>query len=134
MKKKSDLRPELKARMDKVFRDVEKLKAKRLEIDQQLKVAQEQLSVWLEAYAMEAERLGKPVRPRFEGGTTTYGFTGMRLVDAVAMIRDEHPEASKRQVRAILEKNGFDFRGKNPGQAVHFAWVAVDNRKKKGGE
>jgi hypothetical protein len=54
----------------------------------------------------------------------------MKLIDAVSLIRQEQPGANKKEVRQILEKAGFDFRGKRPGTAIHFVWLALDRRSK----
>ena len=32
-----------------------------------------------------------------------------------------------------LEATGYDFKGKKPGPAVHFAWLNVDRRKGSNG-
>ncbi len=42
---------------------------------------------------------------------------------AVKELKEKNPQMTKRQVKNYLTRHGFDFQGKNPGQAVHMAWV-----------
>jgi regulator of replication initiation timing len=122
-----DIRKELKERLDAIEQKAQSLYREKARIDEELKEITEQWNALRLVYKRETEDLG-------EVGDSVNRFAGMRLVDAVALIRKERWGVTKKQVKEVLAKEGFDFRGKNPGKAVHFAWVAVDNRKKKGGE
>lgn len=125
-----DLREELKSRIVRVQQEVEDLKAEKDKIDKKLQDADAKLNTWRRAYEIEAERVGETGLPLFVKSGKSYRFAGMRLIDALAMLRKEQPAINKEQAREILETGGFDFRGKRPLPAVHFAWVAL-NRKKK---
>jgi hypothetical protein len=46
---------------------------------------------------------------------------GMRLGEAVAQLLHEHPTWAKEEVQAQLERDGFDFEGKDPTRCVHMA-------------
>lgn len=126
----ADLREELKNRVVTIQQEIDRLKVERDAINKKLQDVESKLSVWRQAYEFEVGRLGEPSLPLFNKGGKSYRFVGMRLVDAVALIRQEQPEVDKRQALQILKKECFDFRGKRPLPAVHFAWVAIDRRKK----
>ena len=127
----SDLREELKNRMDKAKEEIDKLLADRQVIEELLSQAQTRLNTWREAYTMETERLGKPALPLFSTeGEKSYRFSGMKVGEALDIIRKEQPEIDKKGALEILSRGNFDFRGKRPLPAVHFAWVALDRRRK----
>lgn len=126
----ADFRDELRSRIEQLQKAINELMEKRHTIDAQISQAEAELKTWREAYQIEAERLGEPRLPLFSKDGKTYRFAGMRLTDAIATIRKENPEITKKQARQILESENFDFRGKNPGNAIHFAWVSVDRRGK----
>lgn len=135
--KSVDLRGELKKRITKAQQDIDKLKEKRDEMEDQIDEAEERLITWREAYEMESKRLGKPVLPFSTKTGKSYRFAGMKLTKALAIVQKEHPEISKEQPKIgkraalkVLQDEGFDFRGKRPLPAVHFAWVALGRRKK----
>lgn len=125
-----DIRVELEARMAKIQKEIGALQAERAKIDEKLKGTEDMLNALRTVYGMEAERLGEKGVPLFPQGGISYRFAGMRLVDALAVIQQENPTIDKRQALKILEGEGFDFRGKRPLPAVHFAWVALSRRKK----
>ena len=129
----TDIRKELGSRMAAIQEEIDKLKHERETIDAKLEYANTKLGALSRVYEIEAERLGEPNLPLFmkKGRGTPYRFAGMRLVDALAQLREERPGINKRQALEILRKEGFDFRGKRPLPAVHFAWVAIDRRKEK---
>lgn len=125
----TDLRQELESRIQTIQREIDRLKQEKVNLDSRLQNAESQLNVWREAYRMESERLGMPSLPLFTKGEKSYRFAGMRIGEAVDTLRKENPEITKGQIREILDKEGFNFRGKNPGQAIHFAWIALNRRK-----
>jgi len=47
------------------------------------------------------------------------------VVEAIKSIKEEHPEMTKREIRNALTSQGFDFKGKKPGNAVNMAWVRL---------
>ena len=130
----NDLRDELKARIDRVQEEVTKLKGTRDKLEAQITQEESKLRVWREALQIEAERLGEPALPLFSKPNEPYRFAGMKLIEAVDLLRKWQPAITKKQIREMLEKGNFDFRGKRPGTAVHMTWVALDKKRKKGGQ
>lgn len=133
----SDLRRELETRIHEIQSEIAFLQADRAKIDEKLKAMEEKVAALRTVYGMEAERLGEPKAPLFPEKGKPYRFAGMRLIDALAVIRDENPRIlkmpfgkPKREALKILQQEGFDFKGKRPLPAVHFAWIALDRRKK----
>lgn len=128
-----DLRKGLKSRMDVVQREIDRLKKQKDLIDWKLKQAQSQLNIWRGAYEMEADSLGQPSLPLPTTEGKTYRFAGMRLIDALALLRKEQPRISKKEACKILNEEGFNFRTNRHLSAVHFAWIALEQKEKRGG-
>lgn len=126
----TDIRQELENRMETIQKEIAQLKDERAKIDKMLQDADSRLGALRTVYEIEAERLGKPSLPLFTKGEKSYRFAGMKITEALRIILSEQPEISKKKAQHRLENEGFDFRGKNPGQAVHFAWVVLHRVKK----
>jgi hypothetical protein len=124
-----DIRKVLEDRIAEVQKEISNLQEKRGEIDQKLKDAERKIVALREVYMIEAERFGEQKPPLLVGTGVSYRFAGMKLTEALQIVRTENPKVNKKQARKILEKEGFDFRNKRPGSAVHFAWVSLDRRK-----
>jgi len=127
----ADIREELKNRIAAAQKEIHNLEVEKDKINKELRVKLMSLSALQVVYENESKRFGEHRLPLFTGKGKSYRFAGMRLVDALAIIRQEHPEIDKRQALKILEKEGFDFKGKRHLSAVHFAWVALNRRKKR---
>jgi hypothetical protein len=125
-----DIREELRARITEVQKEIRDLQEERRKTDEKLKDAEKRMAALQQVYGIEAERFGAQKPPLFGGKGVSYRFAGMKLTEALQIIRTEQPKVNKKQARKILEREGFDFRGKRPGSAVHFAWVSLDRRKK----
>lgn len=128
--KKSDIRVELEGMMADIQRKIGSLKIEGERVNEQLRDANSALAALRTVYEIESKRLGEHKTTMFPRKGPPYRFAGMRLVDAIAIIRQENPKVDKRQALRILEGEGFDFRGKRPLSAVHFAWIAFERRKK----
>jgi len=127
----NDLRAELKIRIDEAQKEISKLHEDRSKIDAKIAPLESRLKIWRDALQIEMENSGDPNLPLFNGGSQPYRFAGMKLIEAVGILRKEQPSITKEKVREILEQNKFDFRGKRPGTAVHMVWVFLDKRVKK---
>ena len=128
--KTGDIRKELGVMITEIQKAIGILQADKAKIDEKLKDAEKALSSLRTVYGIEARRFGETKMPLFAGKGTSYRFAGMRLIDALAVIQKENPKIAKRAALKVLEKEGYDFRGKRPLPAVHFAWIALDRRKK----
>lgn len=129
--KKDDFRAELESIIDEIQRQIVSMRQERERIDEKLRDADSALASLRSVYDIQSRRLGE-TRARFwgrEGAPSR--FTGMRLIDALALVRKEQPRISKREACKILEKEGFTFRTNRHLSAVHFAWIALDRRKEK---
>lgn len=129
--KTTDIREELEQFMAEIQAKIADLRDERDKIDEKLKDADSALAALRTVYELQSKRMGEQKAPLFPRKGAPSRFAGMRLIDAVALIRKEKPRIDKRGVRAILEKEGFDFRGKRPLPAVHFAWIALDRKEKR---
>ena len=128
--KNNDIREELQSRMAEVQERVDKLLSERDMIDELLQATQVKLRALRVVYENEAERLGVGKAPLFVGEDAPSRFTGMKLTNALALLRKEKPGIAKRVACKILEKEGFNFRTNRHLSAVHFAWIALDRKKK----
>ena len=127
---KGDIREELEAMMTEIQKEIGALLEEKSKLDDKLQDADAKLFALRRVYEIEAERLGEPKIPLFGRKGAAHRFAGMKLIDAIAIIRRETPGIDKRQALKTLEKEGYDFRGKRPLPAVHFAWIALERRKK----
>ena len=127
---KGDIREELEARMAEIQKEIGALLEKKSNLDDKLRDAEAKLFALRRVYEIEAERLGEPKVPLFARKGAINRFAGMKLIEALAIIRRENPSIDKRQALKILGKEGYDFRGKRPLPAVHFTWIALDRREK----
>jgi DNA gyrase/topoisomerase IV subunit A len=127
----TDLRVELKARIDKAQGEISELQEKRRKYDEEIAQIESKLKIWRDALELEMEHYGEAALPLFSREAQPYRFAGMKLIEAVGLLRKENPSITKKMARDILERNSFDFRGKRPGTAVHMVWVALDRRTKK---
>ena len=127
-----DIRKELESRMAEIQKEMGVLREKRDEIDKKLGHKEARLTALRVVYGIEAERMGESKVPLFTGRGAPPRFTGMKLIDALVLLRKEKPGISKRMACAILERGGFNFRTDRHLSAVHFAWITLE-RKEKGG-
>ena len=91
---------------------------------------EKQVAVWQEAWRLEIpedERLHATV-PQADSS-----IIRMTLSDAIDHLRRQNPGITKELARIHLEATDYDFKGKKPGPAVHFAWLNVDRRKSRNG-
>jgi hypothetical protein len=130
--KTTDIRAELERFMVEIQNQIVSLRDKRDKIDEQLKDADSALAALRKVYELQSKRMGEYKAPTFPIKGSPSRFTGMKLIDALALIRKENPGIKKRDACKILEKEAFNFRTDRHLSAVHFAWIALE-RKRKGG-
>jgi len=118
-----DIMAELQREADSLLKDREK-------IDARLKDVGGKIRVFQEALRIASERYGETSMPLFTGSGQPSRFTGMRVGEALKILKKENPKITKVQAYNILVKEKFDFRGKRPKSAVHFAWIALGRSKK----
>jgi hypothetical protein len=128
---KSDIREELEARMTEIQREIGTLQEERNIINEKLQDAEARLSALRRVYEIEAERVGEPKIPLFARKGAVNRFAGMKLIDALSIVRREHPNIDKRKAAKVLDREGYDFRGKRQVTAVHYAWIALERREKQ---
>ena len=120
-----DIRKELEDRMNIIQTQVDDFQRQKDEIDKKLQDITTQLSAVRMVYESEVKRFG--------GDKSSINrFAGMKITEALRVIRNEQPQITKEQAHKILEKEGFDFRGKKPRRVINFAWVALERMKKRG--
>lgn len=128
--KTSDFRNKLESMMVEIQQKMASMRQQRDKIDEQLKDADSALAALRTVYEIESRRLGETKVPFWGREGAPSRFAGMKLIDAIALLRKENPRIDKYAAHKQLVKEGFDFRGKRSLPAVHFAWVALDRRGK----
>ncbi len=128
--KTTDIRKELGVLIAEGQNQIGDLQKKKSKIEKELQEAEWALSALRQVYELQAKQFGETKAPLFPKEGASYRFAGMRLGEALTVIRKEQQGIDKKQALKILEKEGFDFRGKRPLTAVHFAWMALDRKGK----
>jgi len=123
---KGDIREELQRRMGEEQERFDKLFAEKDLIEEELAAINSRLGALRIVYENEVRRLGALAR-----GDRVSRFAGMRVIEALRIIKAEQPNITRQQAHEILVKEGFDFRGKKSKRVVNFGWMALD-RKKRG--
>ncbi len=128
-----EMRPiqsDIEDRLKQLKRRLERLHAQRDALLAEIHGTERQVAVWQEAWKLEIpedERLHASV-PQADSD-----IIRMSLSDAIDHLRRQNPGITKELSRIHLEATGYDFKGKKPGPAVHFAWVNVNRRKGSNG-
>lgn len=126
---RGDIREELVDRMAAVLGNIDHLKEQRAKIDKQLQEESERLSALRIVYDAEAKRFGEPSGPLFPKRGGPSRFAGMKVGQALKIIRQENPKITKEQAHKLLVKEGFDFGTKRSKSSVHFAWIGLERAK-----
>lgn len=121
-----DIRHELGNRMSEIEEQIELLKEERNAIDKKIQEADSRLAALRTIYQMENERLGRII---FVPTKEPSRFAGMKVTEALSLIRREQPEITKGQALRILKRQGFDFRGKKPRRVINLAWINLERSK-----
>jgi hypothetical protein len=124
-----DIRKELAARMAEVQKEVDGLRKRKVEIDKKLEYADQKLRALRAVFVIESECHGEPGMPLFAGRDQPSRFTGMRVGEAIKILKNEDPHITKDQAYKILVKEKFDFGTKRAKSSVHFAWIALERAK-----
>lgn len=128
--RKSDIRDQLEEMMSEIQQKSASLRVERDKIDDQLRDADSALIALRTVYEIESKKVGENKAPLFVGKGVTSRFTGMRLIDAIRVLKKENPLINKREAHKKLMQEGFDFKGKRSLSAVHFAWINLDRQMK----
>ncbi|MBC8274655.1 MAG: hypothetical protein H8E40_06790 [Chloroflexi bacterium] len=126
----TDIRKELEERIATIQREIGKLKVERAKLDEKLQDADRRMGALRVIYEAELERLGQPRGSLFVGTGKSYRFAGMKVGQALKIIREEYPSITKEQAHDLLVKEGFDFGTKRAKSAVHFAWIGLERVKR----
>ena len=129
-KETRDARQELADIIAELQSEADSLRRDRARIDAKLKDVDEKINVVRAAFAITSERHGEPIMPLFTEKGQPSRFVGMKVGDALKILKKENPKITKEQAYKILVKEKFDFRDKRPKTAVHFAWIALERSKK----
>ena len=128
---KTELERLLHKRLEELMSKRKAIRARREELDTEDKQIENDIMALNEALNVEARATGQAIaKPASNNGSR---LIGLRLMDAIRILRKENPKIDKRGVRFKLQDLGFDFKGKRPGSAVHMAWMVMERQKHKDG-
>ena len=125
----SELRRLLDERMESLRRQWQENRAERDRIEQEAEGLMHDLGAIKDALEVEIRHLGEVIVEHSRDGTSQ--LLGLKLRDAIALLRREVPGISQKQMRQRLEQVQFDFKGKKPGNAINMASVSLDAQARR---
>ncbi|MBI2985125.1 MAG: hypothetical protein HYY45_00005, partial [Deltaproteobacteria bacterium] len=128
---KTELQRLLTNRLEELIIKHKTNRTERERLDAEAKQLESDIQALNEALQVEARATGHTIVKSASNGSR---LLGLRLVDAIRLLRQEDPKITKRGARHKLREVGFDFKGKRPGSAVHMAWTITERWKHKGGD
>ena len=131
--KANDFRQELESIMAEIQQNIASMREERDKIDEQLRDADSALAALRTVYEIKSKQLGEHSTPLFVGKGAPSRFAGMKLINALVILRKEKTGISKREACKILERERYNFRTNRHLSAVHFAWIALEQKEKRGG-
>lgn len=131
MEAKTELQKLLHGRLEELSAKHKALREKRQELDTEIKQLENDMIALNEALNVEARATGRVITKPPSNGSR---LLGLRLGEAIRILREENPKATKRGIKGKLLELGYDFRGKRPGTAVHMAWTQLERQKHKSGD
>lgn len=125
-----DITAELGERMAALQQRLDQLNRNRTALDEEQRTIEHQLQALRTVLDLEANRQGGSgvASSRVSGPAA---WLGVNLREAVRRLSEQYPSWEFEQIRNRLIKDGFDFKGKRPGNAVHMALIGL--RRKQGG-
>ena len=119
------IQSDITARLEHLRQQLESLHAERDILDGKIREFKRQVSVWQQALQLEM--------PEGDRLKVDPSILQMRLSDAIDHMRRENPDLSRELAETHLQAAGYDFKGKKPSAAIHFAWLNVNKRRGKNG-
>jgi len=111
-------------RMEILRKKLDELRRKRSAIDMELTQIEEWLQALRTTLNWEEAFHGSP-SPTNAPASTPTAWLGVSLGKAIETLLKEHPTWGFRQIRDRLVHDGFDFKGKKPGNAVNMALIKL---------
>ena len=127
----TDLQKLLQKRLDELTEKHKSILAQREQLEAQSKQLQTDIAALHEALNVEARATGQAIPKTTSNGSR---LLGLKLGEAIRILREENPRINKNAIRSRLQEAGFDFKGKRPGSAVHMAWTQLERQKHKSGD
>lgn len=128
-----DITKELVARIDLLQEDLEQIDAERAMLEERRKQAEMSLQGLRVSLEWERMRLGEAPVTAISDASTKW-WVGLGLKAAVMKVATEHPIWEFKQIRDKLVADGFDFKGKKPGNVVNMVLVSLRPKKNSDGK
>jgi len=122
---------ELAERMAKLQAELEGLSKQRMVLDDKQRLAEQKLQALRVILDWEKVSQGEPSHAATSADKAA-AWLGVGPRAAVRQLLTEHPEWKVAEIRQRLEADGFDFKGKKPGNVINMAVVSL-RRKQNGG-
>ena len=128
-----DITVDISERMTALQKRIEELQRQRTALEEQLHTEEQRLQALRVVLDWEAATQGKLVTGKASiGGWNRW--LGMTLRDAVQVLAEENPSWDFTKLRDRLIRDGFDFKGKRPGNAVGMALTSLRRKQNSGDE
>lgn len=119
-----NLTPGLKTRIEILEDELNNIEKERAILEDRRKQVGTVLQALKTSLVWESALHGEQQTPR-----PTAWWVGFDLKNAVIKLKAEHPEWKFEQIRDKLVIDGFDFKGKKPGNAVNMALISLRQKK-----
>ena len=119
------IRADIEERLAHLRSEIDSLRSQEEIIVARMHMLEDQIGIWQEAWKLEL-----PVDERQSAlvPNADPGLIDMKLSEAVDHLRRQNLGMTKELVLMHLEAIGYDFQGKRPAAAVHFAWLNSHRR------
>ena len=128
-----DITPDIDERMATVQKAIEELNRKRTALEEQLRTEEQRLQALRVVFDWEAAMRGTVVTGKASMGGRNR-WLGMGLRDVVQVLVEENPSWDFTKLRDRIIRDGFDFKGKRPGNAVGMALTSLRRKQNSSGE
>ncbi|MGA2158113.1 MAG: hypothetical protein ABSG90_02725 [Dehalococcoidia bacterium] len=124
MKPPIDFKNFTEEKLSDLRRRAGELEQKKREIALELDEINRKIKAWATVYEEYQDDSGAKV------SIVQGRFAGMKVGEALRLIRREQPGIDKDKAFQILLEGGFDFQGKRARPSMHFAWIALESEGK----
>lgn len=129
MKDRDDFKEFVEEKITELRTKAEKLEAERSAAAIAWDETNRQIKAYITIYDTEFKQPDGETSPQLTQNTNYGRFTGMKIGQALRLIRQDNPNIKKKEALKVMQDAGYDFQGKKPLPSVHFAWIALEREK-----
>lgn len=118
------IRDDIETRLTRLSDRLQALHSQRDALLNEIHNVEGQVAIWREAFRLET-----PAGEAAPVPEANVAILSMPISEAVDHLRRQNMGMTKDMAQLHLETIGFDFKGKRPKAAMHFAWLNSNRRK-----